>query len=1021
MIRAQKSLYDLTAASLLLDIFVQLIDILSTDKSLPLNATPLFRQMQTTHANERGRGPRLFSDWPGTLPHRIDRVAHDHQDQIALMDGSGRVFTYAEMINRIESIGEALQTAGSGAGSRVLVFQQATSDWVCSMLAIMRIGSVYVPLDLRSPLPRLAAVANDCKPSAVLVDGSTFEDATKLNVPNAIKINIARLEARPSTRVPNSARPDSLAAILYTSGSTGTPKGIMVTHAGLRNEIEGYTKTWNLGAERVLQQSAFTFNHSSDQIYTGLVNGGMIYVVPWSKRGDPLEITKIIQQHSITYTKATPAEYSLWMQYGGDNLRRAIHWRCAFGGGEPLSSIVTHQFADLRLAQLHVYNSYGPTEISISSHKMEVEYRDQKAMEDGRIPCGFSLPNYTTYVVDEELKPLPAGMPGEIYIGGAGVSLGYLNNEELTEQCFVPDPFASPDDVSKGWTRMYRTGDIGHLQEDGAMVFHRRMAGDTQIKIRGLRIELSDIESNIISAAKGVLREAIVTLREGDPDFLVAHVLFAPRHEIKDKEAFLEHLLSGLPIPQYMIPVTAIPLDQLPLTNHSKVDRKAIRGMPLAQRARGNHEDVELTETMAQLKRIWRDVLGNGQVSFEINPSTSFFLVGGNSLLIIRLQSRIRQAFNVAIRLVELLGANTLGQMAGKVQESSIVDPIDWEAETAPPSIPSFLEDGTEAQCERPKVKEVVLITGATSFLAKHILPQLATDRDIKKIHCVAVRDKPSEGPRKLHSSPKLVSHSGDLSAPQLGLSENDFQALSREVDVILHVGAVRSFWDNYQVLRPSNVHSTKELIKLATPRRIPIHYISTIGVLPWGSTVDTVSAAPYPPPVDGSNGYVATRWASERVLELSAASLGIPTTIHRFLPSKEQSSSPTALDELVRFVDVSSKIPDVSGWEGRIDMAPAAEAARWLCESMTRKQEHDEANPATRFLHYESPISIDVAKMGTYIEEQRGQQDLERMPGLRWFGRIKALGFDYLITSQDATVESSAGAEGGAKFASRR
>ncbi|KAL8679557.1 MAG: hypothetical protein Q9186_004177 [Xanthomendoza sp. 1 TL-2023] len=306
---------------------------------------------------------------------------------------------------------------------------------------------------------------------------------------------------------------------------------------------------------------------------------------------------------------------------------------------------------------------------------MEVEYRDQKTMQHGRIPCGFSLPNYRTYVVDEELKHLSAGMPGEICIGGAGVALGYLNNEELTEQCFVPDPFASPDDVSKGWTRMYRTGDIGHLQEDGALVFHSRMAGDTQIKIRGLRIELADIECNIILAAKGILAEAVVTLREGDPDFLVAHVIFAPQHEISDKKVFLEDLLRNLPIPQYMIPVVAIPLDRLPLTNHSKVDRQAVKVMPLTQPAGRIREDVELTETMVQLKDIWRGVLGNNQLDFDIDHSANFFLVGGNSLLVVRLQSHIRKVFHVLVPLVELLNAITLDHMARKIEESFIFEP----------------------------------------------------------------------------------------------------------------------------------------------------------------------------------------------------------------------------------------------------------------------------------------------------------------------------------------------------------
>lgn len=960
----------------------------------------------------------MISDWPGTLPHRIDQVAQENQDKIALTDGIGSSLTYSDMISRIEAIGEELQNAGVVDGSRVLLFQQAASDWICSMLAIMRVGGIYVPLDLRNPMPRLATVATDCEPTAILADSTTLDDVTGLNVPSAHVIDVSQVDINPSTRIPNSARPDSPAAILYTSGSTGTPKGIMVTHSGLRNEIEGYTKTWKLGAERTLQQSAYTFNHSSDQIYTGLVNGGMVYTVPWSKRGDPLEITNIIQENSITYTKATPSEYSLWMQYGGDSLRQAAEWRFAFGGGEPLTGNITHEFADLALPQLHVFNSYGPTEISISSTKMEIEYREKKALEDSRIPCGYSLPNYATYVVDEQLKPVPAGMPGEICLGGAGVSLGYLNNKELTNQHFVPNPFASPEYVAHGWTRMYRTGDIGHLQDDGAMVFHSRMAGDTQIKIRGLRLELNDIESNIISAAGGFLRDAIVTLREGDPDFLVAHVVFAPQHDITEKEAFLAQLLGRLPIPQYMIPVAAIPLEQFPLTNHSKVDRKAVQNMTLPPRAKSTEEDVELTEMMVQLKNVWQDVLGNKELSFDITPATSFFLVGGNSLLVIRLQSRIRQAFNVVVRLVDLLGANTLGQMARKIEEASGVDLIDWEEETAPPSIPSFLTDSPTTRADKPKTK-TVLVTGGTGFLSKYILPQLAASPDIDTIHCVAVRDKPSEAPRTLPSSSKIISHSGDLSAPLLGLSEDDFRAMSRQVDVILHMGAVRSFWDNYQVLRPSNVHATKELVKLAAPRRIPIHYISTVGVLPWGTATaaDASSAAAHIPAVDGTNGYVASRWASERILERSAASLGLPTSVHRFLPSAEQVSPKQQLDELVRLVDVSGLMPDLSGWDGHMDMIPAAQAAEWLSASVLLEQRGDESEAATQFVHYESPIVINVDEMRTHLEAERGERGLERMAGLKWIGRIKALGFEYLLTSQEATVEG----DGGARFESRR
>ena len=205
-------------------------------------------------------GPKLISDWPESLPHRIDHVASKHLNEVALMDGTGKTLTYFAMTSRIEVIAEALQNAGVNAGKRVLVYQQATSDWPCSMLAIMRLGAVYVPLDLRNPITRLAAVAKDCEPTAVLVDDSQMDVVPHLHLPNAQAINVSNLGYSTSARIVNCAQADSPAAILYTSGSTGTPKGITVTHAGLRNEIEGYTKTWKLGAERVLQQSAFTFN-----------------------------------------------------------------------------------------------------------------------------------------------------------------------------------------------------------------------------------------------------------------------------------------------------------------------------------------------------------------------------------------------------------------------------------------------------------------------------------------------------------------------------------------------------------------------------------------------------------------------------------------------------------------------------------------------------------------------------------------------------------------------------------------
>ena len=1036
-LRVQKGLYDLTAGNLLLETYSHFVQALAQDLSLSLEKIPLFSKKQLDRAVQVGLGPDLVSDWPSTLPHRIDQVAVANSDRTAVMDGLGSSLTYAAMIKRVEAIAEALSKAGVGHSSRVLVYQQASTDWICSMLAIMRVGGVYVPLDLRNPISRLAAQAEHCQPKAVLADGTTVGDAPQLNVD--IVIDVSSVAPSTSARLTNAAHPDSPAAILYTSGSTGTPKGIVIRHSGIRNEMEGYTKTYKLGAERVLQQSAFTFDFSVDQIFTGLVNGGMLYVVPMSKRGDPLSITEIMRQQAISYTKVTPSEYSMWIQYGSDNLREASSWRFAFGGGEPLTKTVLKQFANLGLGQLKLHNSYGPAEISIASHKGLIDYHkeslERSPEEDGPVPCGFSLPNYATYIMDKDCKPLPVGMPGEVVIGGAGVSFGYLANQDLTDRVFVPNPYANPHYITNGWTRMHRTGDIGHLQEDGSLIFRNRVAGDTQVKLRGLRVDLRDIETNIVSTAGGVVKEAVVTLREGDPDFLVAHVVFASgQQDVGDKDAFLKHLLGRLPVPQYMIPVLAIPLDRLPLTNHSKVDRKAVKNLPLPQRTTpvdGADDDVsvEMTETMAHLRQVWRQVLPNTEkLGLAITPATSFFLAGGNSLLVVRLQSRIRQAFNVAIRLVDLLNANTLGQMARQIEDSPSIDIVDWEQETAPPSIPSFLND-LPAKNETENL--TVLVTGATGNFAKHILPLLSSDSRVGQICCI-IRDKPRQG--DLFSDPKVEYHIGDLSLPLLGLGVDEFVNLADQVDVVLHLGAVRSFWDNYHMLRPSNVHPTKELVKLAATRRIPIHFVSTSGVL----TRETLmapeaagSAAANEPAVDGSNGYIATKWASERLLERSAASsLAVPSFIYRLLPSSAQADAQPehtkrqVLDEFVRCIDLTGTMPDSTGWEGRIDLIPADKAARWLCESVLKSgPRHSDSAGAqaanSQYFHYESPITIQVDELKTYVEEQRGDDSgLERLPILKWMGRIKARGFGYILASQDATVVSS---QGGTKLTSRR
>jgi hybrid polyketide synthase/nonribosomal peptide synthetase ACE1 len=412
-------------------------------------------------------------------------------------------------MNRSQAIAATLQKAGVDPGSKVMVFQQPNVDWIVSLLAISRIGCIYVPMDVANPLTRLAAIVETCQPSVILTDATTSPNANSLGAGNALTLNVSNVPAYASAIVPDLSRSAQVAVIIYTSGSTGTPKGITVKHEGLRNYIEGSIKMY--GVE-------------------------------------------------------TPQ--TMWLQYGMSTLRQCSDWKYAIAGGERLTNTVAKQFAALNLSDVRLINSYGPAEISCGSSFHEIDYRQG---EQGDIPIGSQYPNYSAYVVDGDLKPLPIGIAGEIVIGGAGVAAGYANNAALTSTQFIPNPFASAAYVANGWSKMYRTGDYGHFREDGSLVFRHRISSDLQVKIRGLRIELGDIESNIVRAGNGAILEAIVNVHGEDSDFLVAHVVFDTKRDIADKDAFLQNVLQDLPVPRYMVPAMAIPIEHLPLNNHSKL------------------------------------------------------------------------------------------------------------------------------------------------------------------------------------------------------------------------------------------------------------------------------------------------------------------------------------------------------------------------------------------------------------------------------------------------------------------
>ncbi|KAJ5356153.1 hypothetical protein N7517_010762 [Penicillium concentricum] len=815
-----------------------------------------------------------------------------------------------------------------------------------------------------------------------------------LSYPEAHVINLSTItSARVAPKIEVKSEPQARAVILYTSETTGRPKGIQLRHSSPMNEIEGYIGRWGLGAEMVLQQGGMTFNHSLDPTLTGLSNGRCVIVVAKSLRGDPISLAKLVADESITYTKATPPEYAKWLYYGSDYLRRASAWKFAFGGGKHLTTSLAQRLRALEIPSLRLFNSYGPGEITISCHKMEIDHKNEKSTPGNIYPVGHSLPNYSTYIVNKEMRCVPPGVSGEILIGGAGPFIGYLNMDALNEEKLVDNTFAPPEYLDQGWTKAYRTFDRGYLLPGGELVIDGRLDGDTQVKIRGIRMELEDIENTLVETSSGALIQAVVSIRGKENQQLVAFVILAPRFQ-GDIDAMLTQLKKDLPLPQYMCPAAIVAVDKLALTAHGKVDRRAVDALPLPKATKSSVDSEgseKLTPTETLLREIWGRVLHEGIVDILSIPSdTDFFMVGGSSVLLVKLQAMIHEELQVTLPLMDLFEHSVLKAMSQKLEAASPTTVIDWEAEI---TLPKLLMGSGNHEITTPVKQQnlVVVLTGITGFLGKALYRKLISDPAVAHIHAIAVRPRGVGGRTLPSPSPKLTLHDGDLSSPLLGLNENTFSSLSDTADLIIHSAANRSFWDAYSVVREPNVSSTKVLLELASRRRVPIHFLSSGGVMNVGSE----------PPPNGQQGYVASKWASERLLDCAAQLVGLSTVAHRPNQGHDLPGPTEDWREQIReLVGRMRCVPTECHWDGYMDLVPV----KTLAEDMVSNFMSAISGRKVGVIDYLPTMRVTTADfLNVAIDDGSG---FERLNLMKWMGRAKReFGFEWFVTAQNAVV----------------
>ncbi|KAJ5311844.1 hypothetical protein N7476_007704 [Penicillium atrosanguineum] len=1001
---AQEDLYAPEHADILLRSYCNLLREFTKNPATRVSWPSLFSSDDVNAALVAGRGPELRGRWPGTILHRVDDISQAYGDHIALKEENGVEITYSQLHGRVGSIAYELLSKGFSAGTRVGVFQSPGANWICSLLAIMRTGATYVGLDKKVGMERLAMIATESEIAAVLVDTSTVSDFHLLHS-RAEMLVVRTLSNIPQVTVPNMATSSQTAIVMYTSGSTGKPKGISLSHDGYLHHIQAFSHTLRLqeGKETVLHQSSYAWDMSLYQIFVCLCNGGTLVIANSSTRGDPVAIASLIASHNVTTTLATPTEYLAWIRYGSSALQHS-KLITSMSGGEFLSDVVIKEFQSLRKFDLKLINAYGPAEVSLACSVGEVPYTTVRLADSGNTSWLYTLPNYSIYIVDDDLKPVPIGVPGEVVVGGAGIAQGYLEDDKTSER-FLLDLHASPFFQEQGWTKAFRTGDRGRLTQDGSLVLLGRINGDNQIKLGGIRINVEEIETAILRASGDIISQCVVSPRSNTQHnevqtYLVAFVVLAETRNPEDTNELLDRVATNLSLPQYMRPSATIPFPSLPQSASGKVDRLAVSRIPIP--ILGSQQSSERTFAPLEktLRQLWQEAIPRDIVSrYLIGPASDFFHVGGSSLSLVTLQALVKDRLGVSISLHQLFEASTFQGMAHRIQNISAAAhcvPVDWDEEIESLIASSSRQLDINTQIA-PHGAQAVVLTGATGFIGKEIVRQLIDDDRVQAIYCIAVR-KPQLSP--IFNNRKVHVYPGDLGASQLGLSDSDAASIFCRADVIIHNGADVSFMKTYQSLKLTNVASTVELVKLALPRRIPFHFISSASVtrLSGQDSFGEKSVTSYYPPVFPEDGYAAVKWVGEAYVERFNQQFALPVWIHR--PSSVTGTDAPELDlmsNMMKFCREIKKIPDSGSWSGVFDFIAVQSVASQIINAVHLSGGAVADSSRVHYQHECGEIRVGKEEVQAMMETDTGHR-FEVIPLNEWVDHAEDAGMSNLL-----------------------
>ncbi|MCI0383781.1 amino acid adenylation domain-containing protein [Streptomyces sp. CNQ085] len=772
------------------------------------------------------------------------------------VEHDGRTITYAELSGSARQLARRLAARGVGPGAVVAVALPRGIDAVTAILAVLLSDAAYCPLDPDAPETRTQALLDSAQPSLILTQSAhaarfAGRPVLLLDTPgDDIEAPIAQVGTA-----------DDLAYLIYTSGSTGRPKGVEISHGALATFVAGAAHRYGLRREdRVLQFAPLHFDASVEEVFLTLCTGATLVVRTREMTESVPQFLRAVDQLRISVLDLPTAywhELAYTISTGTAPLPDGV--RTVIIGGEAALPERVDRWRNTVGTSVQLFNTYGPTEATVV---VTVAALHEASADPGDVPIGVPLPGMRTAIVG-----------GELYLLGDALALGYRGADAPDDARFAPLP------QLPGHPRAFRTGDLVRLSDDGQLRFLGR--ADDEFKISGHRVHPSEVEATLLAQPR--VREAAVVgqvLPDGTRR-LAAHVVAEdPRPTAAEVREGLRKVL-----PAAMVPSAVEFTDRLPRTSTGKIDRNAL-GTVIKEPAAPAEEVGGLEATIT---RVWAQILGVERMT----PEDDFFDLGAQSLQAIQVANRLGVELEREVRVAWLFEHPTAAGLAHRLEHRG-------DAPAAASALPeTVLADSVLADDIRPGASprttgtpRTILLTGATGFVGPHLLAELLTATDAE-IVCPVRAATPAEAADRIRQAlaaqeiplpagaERITAVPADLARPDLGLGADRLAELAETCDAIIHNAATVSIMRDYASLRAANTESTRQLLRMASARSIPVHLVSTLSVAPPRSQSPEVPETFFPPHPGLVNGYQQSKWASERLLE-QAAERGLPVTLHR-------------------------------------------------------------------------------------------------------------------------------------------